>query len=1144
MADIQGDDDDNVIIGTLLNDRILGGLGNDNINGRNGDDIINGDDGDDRLIGGNGDDTISGDAGNDSISGGLGNDTLIGGLDDDWLSGDGGDDSISGSDGNDRLYGGTGNDSINGDAGNDRISGGTGIDTLSGGSGADNISGDDGNDLIYGGDGSDRLAGGRGDDTIFGDADADSISGGIGNDSLSGDLGDDWLSGDDGNDTISGGDGSDRLFGGLGDDFILGDADSDSISGGAGVDTLFGGSGDDIINGDDGNDIISGGDGVDRLIGGQGDDTINGDADNDSVSSGIGNDTINGGLGDDWLSGDDGNDIINGGDGNDRLYGGRGNDSVHGDAGDDIIYHNVSQNAGNIDAYDGGADNDTLILQVSKQQYAAIVSAGITTDFASNPAGNSFDFNSYSGVLGFDLNISIVGIENLVFIQAATNTNDVAPVITSSNSFSALENINDTAVIGQVIFTDQDTVNGTTTYRIVNDPDNLFEISATGEISLQAGKQLNFESQSSHSISVVVNDGTYDSAVQVITIGVQNVNEAPMAGAGVVLTSIAEDSGARVITQAELLANASDVDAGSSLEALNLSIASGSGTLVDNNDGTWTYTPALNDNSSVSFNFNISDGSLSVPSTASLDITPVNDAPVAGASVALTAIAEDSGARVITQAELLANASDVDAGSSLEALNLSIASGSGTLVDNNDGTWTYTPALNDESSVSFNFDISDGSVSVASTASLDITPVNDAPTAGAAVVLTAIAEDSGARLITQAELLANASDVDAGSSLEALNLSIASGSGTLVDNNDGTWTYTPALNDNSSVSFNFDISDGSLSVPSTASLDITPVNDAPVAGASVALTAIAEDSGARVITQAELLANASDVDAGSGLEALNLSIASGSGTLVDNNDGTWTYTPALNDESSVSFNFDISDGIASVPSTASLDITPVNDAPTAGASVVLTAIVEDSGARVITQAELLANASDVDAGSSLEALNLSIASGSGTLVDNLDGTWTYTPALNDESSVSFNFNISDGSTSVASTASLDITPVNNAPVAGAAVVLTAIAEDSGARVITQAELLANASDVDAGSSLEALNLSIASGSGTLVDNNDGTWTYTPALNDESSVSFNFDISDGIASVPSTASLDITPVNDAPTAGASVVLTAIAEDSGA
>jgi large repetitive protein len=77
--------------------------------------------------------------------------------------------------------------------------------------------------------------------------------------------------------------------------------------------------------------------------------------------------------------------------------------------------------------------------------------------------------------------------------------------------------------------------------------------------------------------------------------------------------------------------------------------------------------------------------------------------------------------------------------------------------------------------------------------------------------------------------------------------------------------------------------------------------------------------------------------------------------------------------------------------SASLDITPVNDAPTS-TPVTLVAIVEDSGPRIITQAELLVNASDVD-GPSLTATGLSISSGLGNLVDNGDGTWTYTPAL-------------------------------------------------------------------------------------------------------------------------------------------------------
>ena len=121
-----------------------------------------------------------------------------------------------------------------------------------------------------------------------------------------------------------------------------------------------------------------------------------------------------------------------------------------------------------------------------------------------------------------------------------------------------------------------------------------------------------------------------------------------------------------------------------------------------------------------------------------------------------------------------------------------------------------------------------------------------------------------------------------------------------------------------------------------------------------------------------------DPDGGT-LTAVNLVIAAGGGTLVDNNDGTWSYTPAPNDDTSVTFSYSITDGIAPpVATTATLDIAPVNDAPTT-TPVVLAPIAEDSGARLITQAELLANASDGD-GNVLTAINLSIASeGGGTL---------------------------------------------------------------------------------------------------------------------------------------------------------------------
>jgi uncharacterized delta-60 repeat protein/CSLREA domain-containing protein len=638
------------------------------------------------------------------------------------------------------------------------------------------------------------------------------------------------------------------------------------------------------------------------------------------------------------------------------------------------------------------------------------------------------------------------------------------------------------------------------------------------------------------SFSYTISDGAGGSVAGSASLDITPVNDAPTTTA-VVLAPIAEDSGARVITQAELLANATDVD-GNPLTATNLQLASGAGWLVDNGDGTWTYSPAANDSTGVSFSYTISDGAGgSVAGSATLDITPVNDAPTT-TPVVLAPIAEDSGPRVITQAELLANATDVD-GNPITAANLQLASGAGWLVDNGDGTWTYSPAANDSTGVSFSYTISDGAGgSVAGSASLDITPVNDAPTT-TPVVLTPIAEDSGPRVITQAELLGNAVDVD-GNPLTATNLQLASGAGSLVDNGNGTWTYTPAANDSTGANFSYTISDGAGgSVAGSASLDITPVNDAPTT-TPVVLAPIAEDSGPRLITQAELLTNATDID-GNPLTATNLQLASGAGSLVDNGNGTWTYTPAADDATGASFSYTINDGAGgSVAGSASLDITPVNDAPTT-TPVVLTPIAEDSGPRVITQAELLGNAVDVD-GNPLTATNLQLASGAGSLVDNGDGTWTYTPAADDSTGVSFSYTVSDGAGgSVAGSASIDITPVNDAPTT-TPVVLTPIAEDSGPRVITQAELLGNAVDVD-GNPLTATNLQLASGAGSLVDNGNGTWTYTPAADDATGASFSYTINDGAGgSVAGSASLDITPVNDAPTT-TPVVLTPIAEDSG-
>ena len=100
-------------------------------------DMLIGDAGDNRLIGGAGADMLSGLGGSDRIEGGLDNDDISGGEGDDLLFGEEGDDTIAGDAGSDSLYGGEGADTLSGGAGDDRLEGGFGNDTLDAGDGND-----------------------------------------------------------------------------------------------------------------------------------------------------------------------------------------------------------------------------------------------------------------------------------------------------------------------------------------------------------------------------------------------------------------------------------------------------------------------------------------------------------------------------------------------------------------------------------------------------------------------------------------------------------------------------------------------------------------------------------------------------------------------------------------------------------------------------------------------------------------------------------------------------------------------------------------------------------------------------------------------------------------------------------------------
>ena len=417
---------------------------------------------------------------------------------------------------------------------------------------------------------------------------------------------------------------------------------------------------------------------------------------------------------------------------------------------------------------------------------------------------------------------------------------------------------------------------------------------------------------------------------------------------------------------------------------------------------------------SIDFQFTVEDaaGLLSEAGTSTVTIVPVNDPPTGAAKT--VSVAEDT-EYTFLPADF--GFSDVD-GDDLRRVFIDQLPTNGQLLfkgnpfgngsflgifDVNNGNFTYQPDANAHGSDSFMFSVSDdggtanGGIDRDQTSrifTLDVTPVNDAPTSSP-VVLAPVTEDN-VRTITQAELLVNAADIDS-ALLTADNLQVSSG--TVADNGDGTWDFTPATNDDTNVTFTYTVTDGNKSVAGNATLDIVPVNDAPET-TEVMMASIAEDSAPLLISEAELLSNATDIE-NDALSVTSVTIVSGDGTLVNNNNGTWTYTSAVNDDADVSFSYNITDSTDTVAGTATLDITPVNDVPQS-TQIALTPIAEDSIVRLITQAELLANATDIDA-DALSATDLMIATGNGSLTDNSDGTWSYTPASNDNTTVSFNY---------------------------------------------------------------------------------------------------------------------------------------------
>lgn len=547
------------------------------------------------------------------------------------------------------------------------------------------------------------------------------------------------------------------------------------------------------------------------------------------------------------------------------------------------------------------------------------------------------------------------------------------------------------------------------------------------------------------------------------------------------------------------------------------------GTLTLNPDGTFRYDHDGSETAGDSFTYRAFDGlSLSSGVTVSIDVTPVNDAPVA-VDDSYT-VAEGQVLTVTATRRLTLNDTDAE-GTALVAA-LESATANGTVVLNVNGTLTYTPDAGFFGVDQFTYRASDGmAVSNAATVEITVIPVNDSPVA----VADSLSVPEGGTATQLAggvtSVLANDTDPEGGTLSAVLVTGPSRGSLTL--NADGTFSYGHDGSETTSDSFAYRATDGDQSsAPVTVSITVTPVNDAPVAVGDAIEVAMNGTATRLVGGASSLLANDVDVE-GDPLIA-SIDRAPQHGTLVLNGNGTFGYSPVTGYTGPDSFRYRAGDS-SQLSNAATVTITVGSPDPTPVAVADALTVAEGGTATVLSSGatSVLANDSDAD-GDPLTAV-LVAGPAHGTLTLNPNGTFGYTHDGSETTGDSFTYRTSDGTTSSDPVAvTITVTAANDAPVASPDALT--VAEGGTATTLTGGATSVLADDGDPEGDALTAELVNAPSSGTLRLDADGTFAYVHDGSETTSDAFTYRTTDGLRfSDVVTVAVTVTPVDDAPLA---------------
>ncbi len=576
--------------------------------------------------------------------------------------------------------------------------------------------------------------------------------------------------------------------------------------------------------------------------------------------------------------------------------------------------------------------------------------------------------------------------------------------------------------------------------------------------------------------------------------------------------------------QFDLLANDSDINDDMVASSATVKTQPSKGQ-VSISDGVVTYTPNSNETGTDTFTYTVKDALLqeSQEATVTVTISAINDAPVAKALTITTE--EDTASAALS---VRSQTTDVEDGIPTGDLALvSLPQKGQVTIDQTAGTFVYTPNANENGSDSFTYTIADseGSVSLAATVSVNIGSVNDAPVASADTLT--FDEDVTSTL----DVLGNDSDIEDGSfTASSITLQdLGQGEGvysfaTVSVNADGTLNIVPAANVNGQHSFTYTLTDSSqaVSASATVTLNITPVNDAPVA----------VDNSAQLLEEGSfevnVLGNDSDVDTGDSFDLTSVNVVDqpAHGSVSVTASGAIIYSPEEDYFGEDSFTYTVADvaGAVSNVATVTMTVTPVNDAPMAQAQ---SQTLDEDNSLVITLV-----GSDIDNDDDTLQYVITEPVSHGVLEPLTNNSWRYTPEANFNGSDFFLFKVNDGeldSTEVR--VDLTVNAVNDTPTATD---VSATGEEETPLTITL-----NGSDVEGSSLSYQVATAPLNGSVTITGNQA---VYTGNSNFFGQDSFTYSVSDGeLTSEAALVTITLSNVNDAPVISGSPA-TQVDEDS--